>query len=250
MTEKQNLHLIGDHRDIPFALGMIVVGWNRCELHIRELLKALTTAGDVLRQRAIEPIIVELGTVGMAQALNCLAEEFPTEQHDIAEGVRHVANMYERCRAYRNYYVHGISAVTRYGIFIDAEDFEKDTPLHEAMREGPYGTIHNRSGKNKFKFGMDHVDTEQLVRFNNTLGDLGDYTENLNLTVGHYFRRFDYKKTAPLPQPLQLPSALEKRVWSHPKMKPLPALRLLDPAILQGLADEDAADKRALEGEG
>lgn len=210
------------------ALGMLTIVWNACESRLRSILIDLSSGGDLLRYRLVEPLVIEMGSVSLAQALRCLVSEFPNHAADIGAALDHAITFYERCRSYRNYYVHGISAVTRYGIFCTDEDIGLDTPLHETMREGPFGSIFDKSAKGKNKFRMDFVDRDSLQKFNNTLANYAEYLDGLHLSIRHYFRRFDHKRTAPLPPLPPLPDMLERRALSHPKLQRRPALELHD----------------------
>lgn len=218
--------MTNDHRDIPMALGLIIMNWNHCEVTLRQMLQDLAAGGDWRRQRLVEPLIHELTSVGIAQALSCYADEMPEDQVDLAAAMRHAGTALERARAYRNYYVHGIYGVTRFGILWNDDMIQSDTPIHEAVSEGPFGSIYQKSGKYKSKFIMDFIDRETLTSLSTHLAEFYDYLHHLELSIRHYFRRLPYRETAPVPQPLPLLDTLEKRALNHPRMRQRHALDL------------------------
>jgi hypothetical protein len=219
MAEEHGFQRIGDHRDIPLTLGLVVIAWNSCELGMRGLIRTLATRQAVENWGLVEILISELGTLGLEQAIRCYANEFPDEEEDFARALRHVAECAERHKAYRNYYVHGIRGVTGRGWFVSDEMIENDTPIHEALVEGPFGNIYQKSAKGRTRFIMDFIRADALTKLNNDLADLGDYIQGVTTSAAHYLRGADYRQTAPLPEPPPLPSVLVKPELRHPKLK-------------------------------
>lgn len=218
---------IGDHRDIPLAIGMIAINWNRCQTFLFEILDELGSGGDWRRKHLVEILSVELSSVGIAQALNCYANELPNEVDDLADALRHTARFLERARAYRNYYIHGVDAVTRYGFLPTHEDFDNDVSIVDVMREGPFAKIWTKSAKHKVKMTFSFVEPDALSDFANELGGFAEYLTALKVSVTHYFRGMTFRESAPLPPPPPLPDVLEKPTLDHPKLK-LPRRLALD----------------------
>jgi hypothetical protein len=217
-------HMFGDKRDIPMSLGLVVIGWNACELACRELVKTLATGGQHRSWRLAEVLISELGSVGLTQALQCYAREFPSEQKDLARAVRHIADVTERLRAYRNYFVHGITNVTHYGFDVSEEMIERDAPITEALIEGPFAHIYQKSAKGRSKFVLDHVKAGVLADVNRDLVRLKVYIDAVSIAVGRWLRGADDQDGAPLPEPPPLPDVLVKPEIRHPKAQPPPGL--------------------------
>ncbi|MEA1013891.1 hypothetical protein [Sphingosinicella sp. LY1275] len=241
--ERPNFVLTGDHRDIPMGLGLLIMNWNGCEVTLREILQTLACGGDWRRQRLVEPLVHELTSVGIAQALGCYAHELPDENSDLAEALRHIAVVLERARAFRNYYVHGINAVTKYGFRWNDELFEDDRPWHDALIEGPFGSIYLKSGKNQPKFIMDSVPVEPIMKLANYLADFREYIWTIAGSIGQYLSGRDYRQTAPLPPALPLLDKLEKPVLNHPKLHERRALDL-DRLNYQAQEDDEEEAER------
>lgn len=223
-----NIVFIGDHRDIPLALGMLTINWNNCEGTLRQLLRELITKNDLRSWRLADPLISELTSVGIAQAINCYAAEFPPEFADISDALKHATSFLERARSYRNYYIHGIRAITQYGFIITDEGIENDTPLHETMFEGPFGNIHTKTAKHKLKNSMDFITKDELFEHSNGLAGFNDYLLAVSSSIRAYLRGADYREIAPLPPLVPLPNVLVKPDLNHPKLRRPYALALND----------------------
>jgi len=213
--EREDIQLIGDHRDIPLSLGMIVVSWNACEVGLRHMLRTLASGGDASRASLSEILVSELNSVGISQALSCYAEEFPADASDIAAALKNASAVLDRCRAYRNYYVHGINGVTQRGMFFSDEDFQNNTPAWELMREGPFGYVYSKSAKRELRFFTHFIDREALIKFGNYLSDFNDFIRALDLSVIHFFRYLDYRSTAPVPGLLDILADVQKPIIRH-----------------------------------
>ena len=233
MTEDSNFKLIGDERDIPMSLGLIIMVWNACELSCRDILKILSSKGSWEHQNAIEPLISELGSVGITQALNCYSHEFPEEEFALASGVSHAAKVIEISRVYRNYYVHHISGVTRYGIDFSPEMMNKNPAFHEAMTVGPFAKVYSKTAKGKVKFSMQFITSAELIDLNNYLASFYEYLNELSVSLIHYFRedladgeRAPPPELIPILAPLKKPDAWLDGRMHRPSLGPI--LPMLD----------------------
>jgi hypothetical protein len=174
----------------------------------------------------VDPLIHELGSVGIAQAINCYANELPKENADLADALFHSTAILERSRPYRNYYIHGISNVSSLGWPFTDEAFDEDKGFHEYLKPGPFGMVWLMSGKHRTKWIHDFVAVKPLDDFAQYLGRFHEYLEALFSSVCHYFRRAPYRETAPIPQPLPLLSVLEKMEVNLQRLHKEPALDL------------------------
>lgn len=220
---------IGDHRDIPLALGLVAIGWNRCESRLREIVESLACRGHWENRGAVEIIVTELGTVGITQALQCYSRGFPDGNDDIGEAIRCAVEWAERLKTYRNYYVHAIYSVTPYGMILTEEMITKETLFHEAITMGPYGMVYQKSAKGKSKWAHDFITADSIIWLNRQLVDLNNYLDGVAASINHYFRANEWRKCAPLPPRPDLPEALQKSDL-------LPLLRHLPPPLRR---DED-----------
>src|SRR5215213_3773845 len=109
MAERPGFQLIGDHRDIPLLLGLVVMNWNGCEEGLRQIIRSVATRQRLENWALIEVLSSEMGALGITQAIRCYADEFPDTDQELAAAFRHVAALCERLKAYRNYYVHGMT---------------------------------------------------------------------------------------------------------------------------------------------
>ncbi len=207
------------------SIGLIIMVWNACELTCREILKTLASKGAWEQSHTVEALVSELGSVGITQALNCYVNEFPEDESALAAGLAHAAQIIEICRVYRNYYVHHISGVTRYGVDLSPEMIAKDPPLSEAITVGPFAKVYSKTAKGKMKFSLHFIKPEELILFNNYLADVHKYLQSLQTSIIHYFRKeLEIEERAKAPQPLPLLSALKKPVSSLFSTSRRPAL--------------------------
>ena len=216
MAGKSNFVMTGDHRDIPMGLGMLVMVWNACELSLRETLAWVGAKGSVEHRRVTEPLISELGSVGITQALSCYAYELPEGQEVLSSAMIHAVKVVEICRTYRNYYVHGISGVTQYGLDFSPETIAADIPVHEAMKMGPFGKVYLKTAKGKQKFLLDFIPADALINFNNYLAEVHDYLGELQLAIIQYFRKPPDERE-PIPKPLRMLPPHKKPSFDHMK---------------------------------
>lgn len=217
MAEKSNFVMTGDHRDIPMGLGMLVITWNACELSLRQTLSWVGSKGSFEHRRVTEPLISELGSVGITQALSCYAYELPEEEKYLSDAIIHAVKVVELCRTYRNYYVHGISGVSQYGLDFSPEIIAAGTPIHEALTEGPFGRVYLKTAKGKQKFLLDFISAEALIEFNNYLADVYDYLVEIEVAIIQFFRK-PPEEREPLPKPLRMLPPHKKPSFDHMKM--------------------------------
>jgi hypothetical protein len=237
MADQSNFVMTGDHRDIPMGLGMVVMVWNACELSLRETLSWLGAKGSTEHRRVTEPLISELGSVGITQALSCYAYELPEDGESLSAAITHAVKIVETCRTYRNYYVHGISGVTKYGLDLSPETIAADPPFHEVMTQGPFGKVYLKSAKGKQKFLMDFISAEDLIEFNNYLAAVLGYLSSLQTSVIQYFR-VPLEQREPIPEPLRMLPPHKKPSFDHMKL----GSKVLAPWPSNWEADDDAGD--------
>jgi hypothetical protein len=224
MRELNAFNLKGDHHDLPLLLGLVVMSWNSCESNLRELIRAIATRHRLEDTQLIDVLVSEMGTLGLTQAIRCYADEVPPSEPELAAALIHSAALTERLKPYRNYYVHGMQGVTRYGVTITDELLDRDAPWHEALQEGSFANIYQRSAKGRSKFVMDFVDAKQLTWLAEQLEAAVEYTRSVGSAFKHFLGGNPWRETAPLPEPPPLPDVLVKPELRHPKLKKLPAL--------------------------
>lgn len=89
------------------AMGRLVVLYNLAEEEIRTLLTNLIAEFNNEMNFHARIMVSELGAVGLENALKSIAGDIlPRAER---EAIVHLANLYERVRGYRNFYVHGIT---------------------------------------------------------------------------------------------------------------------------------------------
>lgn len=242
--ENDNFQMIGDARDIPLALGLVTISWNRLESHLRGMTQDLAGRCDLASRMTVEVIVTELGTVGITQALQTYARQFPDNHADLGDSLRAGVEWAERLKSYRNYYIHAIQSITMYGMIPAEEMIVSDAPIHEAMTVGPYGMIYQKSAKGKSKWSQDFITSEKIIWLNNQLIQCLEYLKAIDWSINRYFHVLDWRKIAPLlPQPT-LPDVLQK-----PDLLPLlhhlpPLLRRDEDLIARLEAKHEANDDR------
>lgn len=190
------------------------------------MLRELGTGGHLHLTRVVDPLIHELGSVGIVQAVNCYANELPKENADLADALFHATAVLERARPYRNYYVHGISNLSSVGWPFSDEAFDEDRGFTEYVVPGPFGIVWLMSGKHRTKWVHDFIKAEPLDEFARYLNTFYEYLTLLHSSVCHYFRRAPYRETAPIPPPLQMLDVLEKLEVNLQRLHKDPALDL------------------------
>ncbi|NKM59274.1 hypothetical protein GFL21_33195 [Rhizobium anhuiense] len=89
-------------------IGEILLDWNVLEATIELITYRLAGGGN-----HIDVLTAHLGNVAMTDALKTLANEFGPE--DLRDDILHTADLFDRLREYRNYYVHGIRLLAHKG---------------------------------------------------------------------------------------------------------------------------------------
>jgi len=115
--------------------GELIITWNQAEGVLRNLL--MSVCG---RSPATYILTAELGSRGLTDGLNAIAV---TQNENVKEAILAVVILYDRLREYRNYYVHGLTAI--------------------GVRNGVgFGSANMASAKGKLGFSTDEVPVEQL----------------------------------------------------------------------------------------
>lgn len=137
-------------KPIYAALGELAINWNFAENWIRNL--AGIYAGKVV---VGEILTVELGSVGLQNVLCAIAKHSPLG--DEASHLRHCAELYERLRGYRNYYIHGT-------IFVIGT---------QGRLKKPTGFTFTKSAKGQIKVYSAEVEAPQIQAVADQCYDLG-----------------------------------------------------------------------------
>ncbi|MBM7043584.1 hypothetical protein [Rhizobium lusitanum] len=90
-----------EEREFLALFGLVVMDWNVLEAAIELITYRLAGGGG-----HIEVLTGHLGALGMNEAMKTLSTEFGPA--DLRNDIAHLAEMFDRLREYRNYYVHGI----------------------------------------------------------------------------------------------------------------------------------------------
>jgi len=91
-------------REYLIHLGESLIAWNQAEMVLRGLLTRLCGEGLVSLI-----LTAELGSQGMVDALRSIS---PLHSKEFNVAINTIAKYYETLRAYRNYYFHGLIAVS------------------------------------------------------------------------------------------------------------------------------------------
>jgi hypothetical protein len=147
-----DLPAMAEHeRQIYTALGYLAIEWNLTEERMRSLLSHFMhpqtdhpSVGEPRRRGHLATTIVtiEMGTVGITQALNAIAQSLPSNEQDAIEWT---AECFDRLRGYRNFYIHGITAAA---------------PSSDL---GPIGIVIMTSAKGEFAQDKDFIRIEQIA---------------------------------------------------------------------------------------
>lgn len=185
----------------PFfeALGEMIVYWNRLDNAMRGFLLGLYDAQSFQEIIRANAIIVELGNVGLAQAVKTLANEILSGE--VRDHTLHAVKYFERLREYRNYYAHSIASII-------------------PAKSGPHGFAAQTTAKGKYKWSRDPISIPQVR----------DIARHCYLLV-NILTRISWHRTwqegdphVPERPPLHpmppLPDTLEKRVESFRLLAP------------------------------
>lgn len=85
------------------TFGQAILSWNSAEARLRYLLVVICG-----KQPSTYVLTAGLGSQGLLQALRAIS---PTQKPEVAEAIKAVCAYYETIRGYRNYYVHGFTAM-------------------------------------------------------------------------------------------------------------------------------------------
>ena len=232
MDEQPKSVLIRDPSQLPSVLGHIVIAWNRCEGAIRELPHTLASLGNVELRTVSDILISELGTVGLAQALKCFADEFPLDHQRLSEEVDHVAAVYGALRPHRNYNVHGITAFTPFGMVLNEDTLKDEKDLHERIEPGPFANIQQRTAKGKLTFAIASVRYTEHDKLLAQLEKFEPYIKALNSALNDYFHGREYeakllarpnRPDALVKQAVRTKSLLERPFLAPRKQGPQPS---------------------------
>jgi hypothetical protein len=180
MTDEDNVAAIETQRECIFALGTLVVRWNQADDALRTLLMSLCGSGMSGSNLRTEAIALELGTRGVTQALQTIAnDELPLPESDL---VLHAVKYYEILGEYRNFYVHTIKLVTPNG-----------------------ATTTHKSAKGKLLIGGETIQKDNLVQVYNWANELSQFITQLNFSMF-----FPLGERTPLPEKPALPDRLQK----------------------------------------
>lgn len=172
-------------RDFLAALGEAIVAWNQAENVLRNLL--LTLCGG---SPASYVLTADLSSQGIIDGLKAIS---PTQTIEVCEAVSAVCKYYERIRAYRNYYVHGIIAL----------GWNTTTKIGS-------GLINTSSSKGKLAFHMEQIETDKLAQLrewaNTLMKAAGAIIDVANPQAGSFA-----DPTLPTAQTLVPPVTLQKK---------------------------------------
>ncbi len=196
--------------------------WNKSESLLREIAADLVSSGDLEARSRAKLVIVELGSVGLSQALNCISLELPSNQSELARSIKHAAKMYETLREYRNYLAHGLYDISHYGILPTSKQLTDGVGLSDVMYEGPFAYIIGHTAKSESKLVLDFF-TEAEIRemmakfeaFHAFLGSLSRYTSHtVRMNPTRRFRR-PRQSRPEAPQLPPMPKKLAKRSYGR-----------------------------------
>jgi hypothetical protein len=124
------------------ALGRMTVEWNLMESNVRGLLGELCGNEGIERLVPMYILTVELGSLGLINALDAVANELlPADQ---AVAVKHATKYFDTLRVYRNYYTHDLNLV-------------------QAFADGTIGMIGSIDAKAKLVFRQEKITEDRLV---------------------------------------------------------------------------------------
>lgn len=164
------------------AFGHMIITWNIAESALRRLLAGLCGAKSVADILKAKIVTVELGPIGLADALKTFADIILPPSP--AEAVNHAVKYYDRIRAYRNYYVHGITGII-------------------PVSDGPHGFILITTAKGTLTENKDIVSLNDIKTLTGHANQLHWYVEAI---ISHLFSEealFSLPHKPPLPKTLQ-----------------------------------------------
>ncbi|MGV0878038.1 hypothetical protein V6767_12910 [Martelella sp. FLE1502] len=171
------------------SIGNVVVDWNALEASMELLVYTLSGGG-----KHIDVLTAHMNNTMLLDAFRTLANDFAPEEY--RDDLEFIATMFDRLRSYRNYYVHGIKAVTRKG-----------------GRSGPpIGVSQSVSARSRLKLHQAVIEIHELEEISRHLNEAKRYVD---LTFGHLSgiaaRPGSKLPSRPLERP-QLPDRLQKPI--------------------------------------
>jgi hypothetical protein len=166
------------------ALGDLVINWNFAEMWIRIILVSF-----IGNNKVADILTLELGAVGIENALNAVASEVSSGEEQDRLG--HCASLYCRLRGYRNYYVHGMVFAAAY---LDSQPSA--------------GFTFVQSAKGKLKIHSARVEAIQIREVGKACRTLGLYARQIVQHRGFYLT--EGSAAPPLPEKPPLPPPVDK----------------------------------------
>jgi enamine deaminase RidA (YjgF/YER057c/UK114 family) len=207
-------------RNITVMFGWTLMAWNKSESLMRGIAQNLVSCGHWEAGSRAKLIIVELGSRSLANALNCITLDMP-DQPELTKLVRHAVKMYETMLDYRNYLVHGLYDISKYGILPDAPDYLA-RPFSDSMRAGPFAYIIGQSARSEAKLVLDFFTERQMrdimQKFEALHGFLEELSAYVSISVQLKRRRVlrKLRRKPPQPPPLPpMPKTLVKRSYGR-----------------------------------
>ncbi|MDQ7246288.1 hypothetical protein [Dongia sedimenti] len=180
--------------DIQMALGGLVIAWNRAELKIRQMIALLW--GEHAEHPKIDILTNELSAVELNQAFAAFVHHFVSEP-EIRTRLEWIAESFDRLRAHRNFYVHGIK------VALDFSD------------AGAIGMVSSSTAKGELIVYKNQVSPKELHWVIEQLDALA-IQQMMLVTHIDLWRTEDRSKIGPLPPLPALPDSLKKTATHYP----------------------------------
>ena len=180
--------------EILCTMGRIIFNWNSIENCTRNLLNTLVKAG------AKSTIVTaHMGTQDQINALKTIANTYL--DRDQKEHILHAIKLYERLRGYRNYFVHGFSALQ--------------------MGSSPMAGMVDIKAKGQFVIEELPLTSDNLAKLSHIIRCAVHY---YNLIYCHFRyidnKRQEYDRYRTLPEiKFPIPDKLQKSKRDHPILK-------------------------------
>jgi len=179
-------------RSIYLAIGRLAVEWNRTEERLRAFLSYFINPQTDKRRRghlATQIVVLEMGTVGVTQALNAIAD---SAQQETKDAIEWITEYYDRLRGYRNYFVHCI---------------DDTTPSSDL---GPLGVIITLSAKGELVQDKDFITAAQIHEIAKHCEVLRTYIQQVLNYLGWGYTPTIRAARPQLPEPPLMPERLKK----------------------------------------
>lgn len=176
--------------DFYQCLGEIMVRWNGCEAHLRDLIIWLCGG-----QSAVSlALTAHMSAKALTDALPALTG---TKDAEVREHLEHYSKAVDILREHRNYYIHGIADVSPSMI----------TGGAVAAR------VSQVTGRHRVKLTFDHLDAKPFLKLLTDLRVLQEYGRRIQMAcVPNYGRGLlsPYKPLAAWPSKPPLPDRLKR----------------------------------------